>query len=216
MLTSDLLSKKTIFLDFDGVIKESVEVKSKAFEQLFITFDEGVARRVKEHHEENGGMSRFDKLPIYLEWAKLKPTDELVNNYSDKFSALVKQKVIDSDWVPYVYQFIRDNIYKQSFFIITATPQSEIEEIVQAIGLLDYFKKIVGAPVMKSDALRKVIEEFCVDRSLAVMIGDSISDYEAAMDNQISFILRRTALNKSLQMELGCAMINDFNSYNRI
>ena len=42
------------------------------------------------------------------------------------------------------------------------------------------------------------------------MIGDSNSDYEAAMENKVKFVLRKTELNKNLQKKLKCKMINDF------
>ena len=44
----------------------------------------------------------------------------------------------------------------------------------------------------------------------AVMIGDSSSDYEAAIANRVNFVLRRTNLNKELQKKLECSMIMDF------
>ena len=64
---------KILFWDFDGVIKDSVEVKTQAFFQLFEPFGELVAEKVRKHHEAHGGMSRFDKFPIYLQWAGLEP-----------------------------------------------------------------------------------------------------------------------------------------------
>ncbi len=48
-----------IFWDFDGVIKDSVGVKIKAFFQLFEPFGFVVAERVRQHHEANGSMSYF-------------------------------------------------------------------------------------------------------------------------------------------------------------
>ena len=124
-----------IFWDFDGVIKDSVKVKSIAYEQLFTPFGYDVVKQVREHHETNGGLSRFDKLPIYLGWAGCVSTPGLVEEYSNKFSILVKRKVIESNWVPGVLEFIRNKTNKQSYFIISATPQGEIEEIIKyALG----------------------------------------------------------------------------------
>ena len=57
-----------VFWDFDGVIKDSVEVKAAAFERLFLPYGAEIARRVRQHHEAHGGMSRFDKVPLYLAW----------------------------------------------------------------------------------------------------------------------------------------------------
>ena len=97
---------ETIFWDFDGVIKESVNVKSNAFEQLFLPFGKEIAVKVRCHHEANGGMSRFDKLPIYLEWAGKVLSTELIDEFAGNFSKLVKQKVIYSDWVPGVFDYL--------------------------------------------------------------------------------------------------------------
>jgi phosphoglycolate phosphatase-like HAD superfamily hydrolase len=68
-----------IFLDFDGVIKESVEAKSAAFVHLFEGFGDDVSKRVRSHHEANGGMSRFEKIPMYLGWAGEKETQKRVD-----------------------------------------------------------------------------------------------------------------------------------------
>ncbi|MBD75016.1 MAG: haloacid dehalogenase, partial [Rickettsiales bacterium] len=46
-MTLDLIKKaKIIFWDFDGVIKESVSVKSDAFEKLFQPFGIEIAKKV--------------------------------------------------------------------------------------------------------------------------------------------------------------------------
>ena len=67
-VTAAQLIKKSsvIFWDFDGVIKESVDIKGKAFQKLFEVYGTEVMEMVRIHHENNGGMSRFDKFPVYL------------------------------------------------------------------------------------------------------------------------------------------------------
>ena len=58
-----------LFWDVDGVIKESVAVKSDAFGRLLERFGAEIARRVGVHQQSHSGMSRHEKLPLYLEWA---------------------------------------------------------------------------------------------------------------------------------------------------
>jgi phosphoglycolate phosphatase-like HAD superfamily hydrolase len=209
-MSNKISSKKAIFFDFDGVIKESVEVKSDAFEQLFSIFSPNVIKKVRQHHEANGGMSRFDKIPLYLTWAGVILSNEIIESYLNRFSDLVKQNVIDSDWVPGVVNYLQNYTDNQMLFIVTATPQLEIEEIITALGVAHFFCKIVGAPTKKTDALRILIEDYQVVPKQAAMIGDSISDYQAASANAIPFILRKTKLNKRLKEELNCQMIDDF------
>jgi len=200
----------TIFFDFDGVIKDSVEVKSIAFEQLFIEFGKSICEEIRSHHENNGGMSRFDKLPLYIRWSGQNPTSKLVDEYSYRFSQLVKDKVINSAWVEGVVKYLNNNHNVQQFFIVTATPQKEIEEIISKLKIIDYFVQIIGSPIVKGEAVKYLMSKYNIIPSRAVMIGDSKSDYKAALDNNISFILRKTSLNINLQHILDCKMVDNF------
>jgi phosphoglycolate phosphatase-like HAD superfamily hydrolase len=201
---------KVLFWDFDGVIKDSVEVKSNAFEQLFELYGKEVSQRVRNHHEMNGGISRFDKLPVYLEWSGQSSSPSLVEEYSDAYSRLVKQNVINSDWVPGVIEYIELNSKNQVFFLVTATPQKEIEEILNALKLSQYFHKVFGAPTTKTIAIKNLLAQYSIRPDQSLMIGDTSSDLDAASINQVPFVLRRTNLNKYLQETLTCKMIEDF------
>ena len=155
-------------------------------------------------------LRKLTKLPIYLGWAGCLSTTELVEEYSKKFSILVKHKVIESNWVPGVLEFIRNKTNKQSYFIITATPQAEIEEIINELELTKFFHKIIGAPISKSNAIKSILDSFSIEAEQSIMFGDSISDYEAATKNGITFLLRRTSSNEDLQRKLNCIMFDDF------
>jgi len=209
--TDIIYHAKAIFWDFDGVIKDSVEMKSDAFEKLFTPFGKEVAENVRKHHEANGGVSRYEKLPLYLEWAGEKPLQSLIHEYSERFSNLVKQNVIESEWVPGVLSYLQHNNNKQTFFLVTGTPQDEIEEILVALNIEQIFTKVIGAPTKKSDAIKQILDKHPIKLDQTVMIGDSQSDYVAAIENDIPFVLRRTRLNQDLQEELNYPMINDFN-----
>jgi phosphoglycolate phosphatase-like HAD superfamily hydrolase len=205
------LDCNNIFIDFDGVIKDSVEVKSDAFEQLFLSYGKEIAKKIRLHHEGNGGLSRFDKLRLYLSWSGQIPSKQLINDYADTFSSLVKQKVIDSEWVLGVQKYLAESrSSNRNFFLVTATPQKEIEEIVLALNIRKYFKEVIGSPTKKHEAIRVLLDKFNIDSSQAIMIGDYMSDNNAAKINNVEFILRRTSLNMDLQQNLNCQMIDNF------
>ena len=82
MNSSQLESYKFVFLDFDGVIKDSVEVKADAFEQLFSSYGEDIVKRLRIHHEANGGVSRYEKLPLYLEWFGIRPDENTIEEFA--------------------------------------------------------------------------------------------------------------------------------------
>ena len=210
MISENIKKAKTIFWDFDGVIKDSVSVKSDAFEELFLPFGSDVAKKIRMHHEDNGGMSRFDKLPIYLNLAGEKNSTDSISKYEKQFSKLVMNRVINSPWVEGVLEYIKTNYKAQKFFLITATPQKEIEEILKKLEISKYFKKVIGSPTNKKDAIKIILSNENINLDDSIMIGDSCSDYEAAKENNVFFVFRKTDLNKKLQKKLKCQMIENF------
>ena len=209
---SDLIKNaKVVFWDFDGVIKESVDIKTQAFQKLFTKYGSEVTEKVRKHHEENGGMSRFQKFPIYLAFANLKATNDDVKLLSAMFSDLVLDGVVNSPWIPGVENFIRSNSYQQIFIVVSATPTDELVEIIDRLNLRSCFESIFGAPITKADAIQSSISKLAVSASEAVMIGDASADLNAADLNQVPFILRKHSSNIRLAEGYSGVMINNFN-----
>jgi len=205
-----LRSARLIFWDFDGVIKESVEVKTQAYVQLFEPFGLVVAERVREHHEAFGGMSRFDKLPLYLQWAGEESTQSNVKKYCEQFSQRVVQGVIDAPWVAGVERCLRNNSYSQTFVLVSATPQDELLYILNALNLTNCFAAVYGAPARKQDAIRNTLSGRRLDARDCLMIGDAQTDLDAASSNHVHFLLRRHASNAQLFAACASNSVDDF------
>lgn len=202
--------RKVLFWDFDGVIKESVDVKTRAYVRLFEPFGARIATRVRAHHESNGGMSRFEKLPLYLSWAGRGASVEEVSEYCELFSVAVLQEVIDSAWVPGARKYLETNHLRQQFVIVTGTPQAEIEVILDALGIARWFREVHGAPTTKAAAIASSLARLGCRCSDALMIGDSESDFTAACAAKVEFLLRRTPLNLNLQRAYAGPQCEDF------
>jgi phosphoglycolate phosphatase-like HAD superfamily hydrolase len=198
-LLTNLESAQITFWDFDGVIKDSVSVKTLAFEKLFLAYGQKIAQKVKQHHEANGGVSRFEKIPLYLSWAGEDITEELVGNFCNRFSEAVFQSVVESRWVLGVYEYLSINHLEKYFVLVTATPQDEIEEILSALEITQFFRQVFGAPIKKEDVIRSVLKEQKITPDKALMIGDAETDLHAAQANSVPFLLRRTPQNLHLQ-----------------
>lgn len=194
-----LTERSVLFWDFDGVIKESVEVKTRAYVRLFERFGAGVAERVRAHHEANGGLSRFEKIPLYMGWCGESVTREQVARYCGLFSAAVRQAVIGAPWVPGAREYLLTNAARQRFVLLTATPQAEIEAILKTTAIADCFSEVHGAPTAKAHAIASVLGRWRCDPEGALVIGDSQSDYAAAQDTGVAFLLRKTPWNLPLQ-----------------
>jgi phosphoglycolate phosphatase-like HAD superfamily hydrolase len=201
---------RVVFWDFDGVIKDSVEVKTRAFVKLFEVFGEKVVMRVRKHHEANGGMSRFDKVPLYLQWADEEPSQHRVREFCDRFGDLVLQGVIDAPWVPGVETFLRNNPYRQIFVLVSATPQGELEEILKALDLAKCFEEVFGAPTRKRDAISITLAALGFGSYECLMVGDARADLDAAEANQVPFLLRRHATNSNMFASYSGSSVKDF------
>lgn len=188
-----------VFWDFDGVIKDSVAVKSTAFEQMFLPYGREVADRIRQHHEAHGGVSRYEKMPIYLDWAGESATRNQVLSFCDHFAHLVRQAVIDAPWVPGVREYLLANHVRQRFVLVTATPQEEMESILRILNLRHCFCEVYGAPTSKATAIHDVLLRLGYLPENALMVGDSATDLDAAEVNCVPFLLRRTPLSRSLQ-----------------
>jgi phosphoglycolate phosphatase-like HAD superfamily hydrolase len=201
---------KVIFWDFDGVIKDSIEVKTQAFVDLFRAFGVAVVDRVREHHLAHGGMSRFDKVPIYLQWGGTEPDPATVAEYCDRFGQLVLQGVIDAPWVPGVEVFLRGTPQRQAFIVVSATPQNELAHILRALDLTNCFTDIFGAPTGKKDAIRMTLAVCGLAPTDCLMIGDARADFEAAQANAVPFLLRRHDTNAEVFATYTGPSIKDF------
>jgi phosphoglycolate phosphatase-like HAD superfamily hydrolase len=194
-----LKARQIIFWDFDGVIKDSVMVKSMGYEQLFMSYGEEVVEQVNQHHNTHGGISRYEKIPLYLSWAGESAGTELVQEFCERFSGLVKQAVIDSPWVPGVREYLQASHNRQYFVLITATPQQEIEQILNVLDMTRYFREVHGSPMAKAETVSDVLQRLNCLPDKALVVGDSDTDFNAAKENSVEFLLRRTALNNDLQ-----------------
>ncbi|WP_279632422.1 HAD family hydrolase [Leptospira kanakyensis] len=198
-----------MFWDFDGVIKDSVDVKTDAYISLFPNAPREVLEKIKSHHLEYGGISRLEKIPIYLDLVGIQPTNQVITEYLDQFANLVVQKVISSPWVPGVEQTLKQKQNDQKFVIVTGTPQTEIEEILVQLQINSIFDRIFGAPTQKSKAIEWALQNYNSKIEDSILIGDSKTDWLAAQKTGIQFLLRETD-NSDFSIHYSGNKIKDF------
>jgi len=183
---------RAVFLDFDGVIKESLDIKTEAFAALFAPWGEEAVTRVRAHHTANGGMSRCRKIPLYLrEYCGTAPREELVGRLLADFAARVIDEVVAAPYVPSAEHFINDCVHKGiPLAIVSGTPEGEMRAIAERIGRGADFARIYGSPRDKAELLAAALEDFAIRSEEALFVGDSINDYLAAETAGIPFIGR--------------------------
>ncbi len=183
-------SIQAVFLDFDGVIIESVDIKGLVFGRLFNQYPEHVDEIVAYHHA-NGGVSRFEKIRyIYKEILKQQLTEKQFNRLCNDFSRLVFQRVLECDYVPGALEFLDKYCHKVPLFVVSGTPHEEIAEIVKAKKIDNYFRGVFGSPTSKGEWVKKILQEKKTAPQKTLFVGDAMSDYNAALENHVPFVAR--------------------------
>ena len=200
-LNLDLITNaKVIFWDFDGVIKESLEVKGQAFMDLFKDRNENDIKKINDYHLNNGGISREEKIKYFYKiFYNEVITERLLKIMCKDFSEKVVDRVIDSNWVPGVLDILDNKKIDQYFILISGTPDQEIKFILNKLKIKHFFNEVYGYPHKKN----KVVSDFILNNNSnqkeMVFIGDALTDYEAANENNVTFILKKNDYNKKLQ-----------------
>ena len=205
-------SKEFLVFDFDGVILDSVGIKTDAFRVLYSKFGNDVVTKVVTHHEKNGGVSRFEKFKYYHKeflGKQLSYSDiEILNN---EFSSLVLNKILIAKEIKGAISFIEDTINDGKICLInSATPEDELVSILKQRNYSKYFQLILGSPKTKFENLKMIKSQFKCVSSDMIFFGDTVSDYEAASKAGIDFIGLGGQGSILKGCKFSCPLIPDF------
>jgi len=180
---------KNIIFDFDGVILDSVPIKSKAFRHIFQDFDKELVDQILEYHELNGGLSRYKKIEYFFKSVLKRPiTEEKVIKYADKFSEITNKELIDSKYIiKDVLDFIKNNKNIYNMHIASGSSHNDLKYICEKLDLSKYFISIDGSPMEKSLLVENILIKYGYKEEDTCLVGDSINDYDAASHNNIAF-----------------------------
>ena len=93
-------------------------------------------------------------------------------------------------------KFLKHFINKVPMYLISATPQRELEKILKARDLAKYFEKIYGSQFTKHYALNEIIVDKKLNKDNFIYIGDSLEDEQAAKSLTIPFIYKLSDRSK--------------------
>ena len=193
------VSIKAIIFDFDGVLVESVDVKTRAFARMFEDKGEEVVQKVTAFHLKNGGLSRVHKFKYYYkEILRCSLSEEKLEELCNIFSRLVIDEVINSIYVRGAREFLEKYHRTIDFYVASGTPEEEIREIVRCRGMVEFFKDVFGSPRQKGEIAKAILQENGYDSSDVIFIGDSITDLMGANGSGIRFIGRVANENDNL------------------
>jgi len=180
---------KAVFFDFDGVLVDSIDIKTKAFQNIFSPYGNEAVELITAHHLRNKGIDRFNKIRHILNSINQQCDEALLNKLANQFASEVKDKVCNAPLKAGVEDLLSDlSAASIPLFIISGTPHNELIEIVKAKKLDGYFKEVCGSPKSKKEILNQLLVEHGIKPGQAIFVGDAWADMEAAQTHQIFFL----------------------------
>jgi phosphoglycolate phosphatase-like HAD superfamily hydrolase len=83
--------------------------------------------------------------------------------------------------------FVKKHHKNYNMHIVSGSDGKELNQICKGIEIDQYFKSIQGSPTPKISLVTDLIEKHNYNTQSTILVGDSINDYEAAVENGIFF-----------------------------
>lgn len=175
--------------DCDGVILDSNKLKIAAMEEALreLGCEVSLIEKCIDYFKNNFGLSRFHHVEVFLNsFLMIDPKSKehmrakILNKFSDQCHTLYLEAEITPGFIELTSSL------QGKKYIASGSEQSGLIKAFKERGLSDLFEKIYGSPETKSNILTKILDDECSKN--AIMIGDAVSDFEAAKKNGIDFM----------------------------
>ncbi|GAB7021536.1 HAD family hydrolase [Salidesulfovibrio brasiliensis] len=172
---------RVVVFDCDGVLLESVDAKTRAFEQVVEPHGPEAVKLLRDYHLAHGGVSRVEKFRhFHREVLGREPQPEEMDDLCSRFVEHSLQNVLCCDEVPGARACLEALHGKLPLYVASGAPQDELRMVLARRGLDGFFAGVYGSPAKKPVILRDVLEQTGAGPGETLMVGDSSTDLEAA------------------------------------
>lgn len=170
-----------IVFDCDGVILDSVPVKTKAFARLAEPYGAEARDRFVMYHTVHGGVSRYKKFEwFFSEILDREITKEESISWGEKFTEYALDEVRKCKLISGAADVLDYWHKRLPLYVCSGTPTGELRTILKERGLATYFAGIFGSPPGKAELLAKIVRQAKLEPESTLMVGDSPTDWDAA------------------------------------
>ena len=181
---------KVLFLDYDGVIADSMGAKVEAMADAFAPYtrDRAAVADGFRRHAGSGRELVFDRIHEDLLGAPLDgPTRErILGAFLDRIDAINAAIAL----FPGVQAFIEGQAATRLVVVVTGVPQEEAERQLQRLGLAPYLASVHGATreTPKHIHMGRFLEARAIQPADALFMGDSHADMRESALAGVPFI----------------------------
>ncbi len=164
-------------------------VRDYGFKTVLSDFPQNEIDQLMIFHQSNGGLSRYVKFKYFFEEIRNeKITESEIKVWADKFSIIMLDSLCKPELlIDETLSFVTAQYENYEMYIVSGSDGEELRIICDELKISKYFKSINGSPTPKTTLIKTILSENNYKNETCVLIGDSINDYSAAMDNAIYF-----------------------------
>ena len=175
------MALKCLVFDCDGVILDSVPVKTRAFARLAEPYGEEARDRFVMYHTVHGGVSRYKKFEwFFREILDREITPAESEEWGRRFAEYALDEVRRCELIPGIARVLEHWQGKLPLYVCSGAPHEELNFILKERGLDSCFTGIYGSPPSKAKLLAMIVDKACVLPDEVLMVGDASTDRNAA------------------------------------
>jgi phosphoglycolate phosphatase len=201
---------KTIIYDFDGTLFDSYEGIKLSFEKTAL-----------EVYNKKINLPKSIVGPKLIDIHNSIFTSKKYNNF-EKFHQVFRNNY-DKKYYKYgnLYEGIFDMIHKMSElghlqFIVSNKPQFILNKILNEIELSNFFVEVSGSGIKNSNKvtrLNSILNSYKIDFLDCIVVGDSMSDFEMALQNKCDFVYAKYGYGIINKPCLNVKSVNELNKF---
>ncbi|KUL01161.1 MAG: HAD-superfamily hydrolase, subfamily IA, variant 1 [Methanomicrobiales archaeon 53_19] len=166
-------------------------MKTAAFRKVFSFASPKQLEEIIAFHLDNGGMSRYDKFRyIYANILREPLTPEQEERLAAEYAGLIFDAMLTVPYVEGAEELLLDCSRVLPLYIVSATPEPEMQEIARHQDITKYFVRIYGSPKTKAECIREILAETGAAPEEALFVGDAPNDWDAARATGVRFVAR--------------------------
>ena len=170
-----------LVFDCDGVILDSAGIKVDAFNAVGSHFVPEIGEWLVRAHKGSPGLSRhllFERL--YRVWFGREITESERQQLNAIFRAFCRERMLAVRPIPGALETVRKWRSLLPVYVCSGTPHEDLLALFNERKLTELFTGVFGSPPIKNRLLANIVRKAHVLPEETLMIGDSITDLEAA------------------------------------